>query len=126
MNKTQTILLVAHGSRKKEANEEVKQLAQVLEKKIKHPIKAVFLELAEPSIEQGIDAACQNDFKKILILPYFLSQGRHVHQDIPRLIQTKQKKFPNTTIQLLDYVGKSPGMEKLLASLMTEALLKTD
>ena len=48
------LLLIAHGSRRPEANADLRDLATRLEASTTYPIVvASFLELAEPSIEEG-------------------------------------------------------------------------
>ena len=85
MNKIRkSLLIVAHGSRKKVSNIEIHQLANNISMKLKSfPIvEACFLEIAEPSITQGIEICVQKGASEVLIMPYFLAAGRHVIEDI--------------------------------------------
>lgn len=110
---------MAHGSRKKAANEEVKALAAKLSEHLSQRVIACFLELASPSITDAIDLALQENPQEILALPYFLTQGRHLQEDIPHLLQEKAKRHPQVKIKLLDYVGAQAGMLNLLAGVVT-------
>lgn len=114
VRKDAVILLVAHGSRRPQANWEVHQLAERLQEKLGRKVAACFLELGEPRIPEGIDRALQQNPGEILVLPYFLTQGRHMDEDIPRILQEKARAYPETPIRMLDYVGKHPEMVGLL------------
>lgn len=119
------LLLVAHGSRRVESNEEIGAVANALKVKVKgqyeHTAHA-FLELAEPSIPQGIDHLISQGATKITILPYFLSAGRHVQEDVPGIVQEKQKLHPDVQMTIAPYIGEASEMINVLASISNEAL----
>jgi len=48
------------------------------------------------------------------VLPYFLSAGRHVIEDIPREVEGKQKEYPHVPIRLAPYLGSAEGITELL------------
>ena len=111
------LLLVAHGSRRESSNEEVRQLTAQLEAragKRYQSVNCAFLELAEPSIPDGIEACIQAGAEEVIVLPYFLSAGRHVIEDIPREVAGKQKEHPQIPIRLAPYLGSAEGITELL------------
>ncbi|MCE9624688.1 MAG: CbiX/SirB N-terminal domain-containing protein [Deltaproteobacteria bacterium] len=116
-NKSRAIVLIAHGSRVEAANEEIRLLASQLQDKIETPVVAAFLELASPDIPEGIDLALQKSPREILVLPYFLTQGRHVQEDIPKILADKARAYPETTIRLLPYFGKDLAVLEVLAGI---------
>ena len=101
------LLLIAHGSRRAESNDEVRALAAKLSALTQNfdSVSCAFLELAEPSIPDGIEACVQQGATEIVVLPYFLSAGRHVAEDIPALVQPKQAQYPEIKIELQAYLG---------------------
>ncbi|MFO1462744.1 MAG: CbiX/SirB N-terminal domain-containing protein [bacterium] len=113
--KRRAVVLVAHGSRLEAANEEVRQVAARLEERLETPVVAAFLELAAPDIPTGIDLALAKSPREILVLPYFLTQGRHVQEDIGAPLAAKARAYPETSIRLLDYLGKDGALVELLA-----------
>jgi sirohydrochlorin ferrochelatase len=115
VRKDAVILLVAHGSRRPQANLEVQQVAERLAAQLGRKVLACFLESAEPNIPEGIDRALSLNPSEILVLPYFLTEGRHMDEDIPKILQEKVRAYPETPIRLLNYVGSYPGMVELLA-----------
>ena len=46
-----------------------------------------FLELAEPSIPDGIQRCIDAGATEVVVVPYFLSAGRHVSEDIPAEVE---------------------------------------
>ncbi len=92
---SQTILLIAHGSREEESNQ---ALFLLLEKfRTENPDKNVFgafLELASPSIPEGIELCVVSGAREIFVVPLMLFPGRHVKKDIPVFIKEAEKKYP--------------------------------
>lgn len=118
--KLPALLLVAHGSRRQASNEEIKALTAALSKCLHHHfscISCVFLELAEPSIPQGIDSCVAGGANRILILPYFLAAGTHIATDIPAAIAEKKKQYPQVHIEISEYCGQSDKMIELLSAI---------
>ncbi len=112
-----SLLLVAHGSRRESSNDEVRQLAAkvgALAGNRYRSVNCAFLELAEPSIPDGIEACIQAGAEEVVVLPYFLSAGRHVIEDIPREVAGKQQQYPHVPIRLAPYVGSAEGITELL------------
>jgi len=120
--KNTVILLVAHGSRLQEANLEIHQMAERLQEELSREVLACFLELGEPSIPEGVDRALKLNPKEILALPYFLTQGRHVQNDITKILEDKARAYPETPIRVLDYVGAHGEMVQLLKKVVLEGV----
>lgn len=114
------LLLVAHGSRREASNTEVAQLAARLSDAADGHFDGVmhaFLELAEPSIPDGIDACISIGANEVTIMPYFLAAGRHVHEDIPQIVAAKQAEYPDRTIRIAPYLGTAAELPELLLAL---------
>jgi sirohydrochlorin ferrochelatase len=119
--RSRTLVLIAHGSRMEAANEEIRALARRLEEKLGYPVIGAFLELATPSIPEAVDLALRSDALEILLLPYFLTQGRHVQEDIPAILAEKARAYPETPLKLLPYLGSQEEILGLLESLLTRS-----
>jgi sirohydrochlorin ferrochelatase len=114
------LLLVAHGSRRAASNDEVRALASLLRTKASPDFdftSCAFLELAEPSIPDGIEQCIQQGAKHVLVLPYFLSAGRHVVTDIPEEVRLKQDEYPEIKIEIAPYLGASNSIVDILMAL---------
>ena len=118
-----SLLLVAHGSRRTESNDEVRQLARDLEAKADGEygqVACAFLELVEPSIPDGLRAMIRAGAREVIVLPYFLSAGRHVAIDIPAEVNIIRAESPEVDITLAPYLGASSGVVDLLLGLAEE------
>jgi sirohydrochlorin ferrochelatase len=102
------LVLVAHGSRREASNEEVRKIAarlKALAGARYADVTAAFLELAEPSIPGAIQCCVERGAQEVVVLPYFLSQGRHVATDVPEQVQPKQAEHPQVRITIAPYLG---------------------
>ncbi|MCG8427748.1 MAG: CbiX/SirB N-terminal domain-containing protein [Chromatiales bacterium] len=111
------LLVVAHGSRRASSNEEVRQLAQ----RIKAlpdcrftVVKAAFLELEAPSIPDGISECIAAGASEVLVMPYFLSRGRHVVEDVPGEVEVARQRHPDAKITLCEYLGGQESIASLI------------
>ncbi|MCY4045866.1 MAG: CbiX/SirB N-terminal domain-containing protein [Cellvibrionales bacterium] len=124
-NANHCLILVAHGSRRNNANNEVLTLTHQLQQHIDQTpydqIVCGFVELASPSV---IDACRQliNDANTpsitVDLMPYFLSSGNHVEKDIPALVQTISQMPSVNACQQLDYIGKEQALFSFLLARM--------
>lgn len=114
-----SLLLIAHGSRRKQSNDEVVLLADKLKKNCSEQysiIHAGFLELAEPLIPDGIKKCVDDGATEIVVLPYFLNSGRHVVEDIPDIVEQTRPSYPAVDIKVAQHLGASDLMMDLLIS----------
>jgi sirohydrochlorin ferrochelatase len=112
-----SLLLVAHGSRRTESNDEVRGLAGGLRTRAGGRfgiVECAFLELAEPSIPEGIEACIAAGAGTVVVVPYFLSSGRHVAEDIPELVAAKRRQHPKVHIELAPHLGAAANIGQLL------------
>ena len=116
-----SLLLVAHGSKRQESNEEICSLTKQLKEQARARfgfVSCAFLEIAEPSIPQGIQQCIDAGAEEVIVVPYFLSAGRHVTKDIPTEVDIKRKEYPNIIINITDYVGKSEDIPGILLGMV--------
>lgn len=113
------LLLIAHGSRRKQSNDEVVILADKLKQKCSQQygiIHAGFLELSETLIPDGIRKCVDDGASEIIVLPYFLNSGRHVVEDIPGIVEQTRAEYPDVDIRIAQHLGASDLMMDLLIS----------
>ena len=110
------LLLVAHGSRREESNAEVKDLAKLLLSTESGfaDIDCAFLEIAQPSIPDGLRQLIAKGALEIVVMPYFLSAGRHVSSDIPAEIEQVRVEHPEINIRMAPYLGASAEIAQIV------------
>ena len=105
-NRVLAVVIVDHGSKKAEANEMLEQFGALFKRACKHDVVEVaHMELATPSISDAIHKCVQRGATHVVIAPYFLSRGRHVQSDIPRLAEEAAAELPAVRIQVAEPIG---------------------
>jgi sirohydrochlorin ferrochelatase len=106
-DKKTVLMIMAHGSRKVEANEEFEQLTHRIAKQSHHyaEVKPCFLELAIPSLAVAVEQSLAQGYTQFDVYPLFFNQGNHVVNDIPRQIAHLEEQYPACTFRCLDYFG---------------------
>lgn len=116
------LLLLAHGSRREVSNDQVRALAAAVADEVAPSYDRVgcaFLELAAPDIGGAIDAEAVAGVDEVVLLPYFLSAGRHVGEDIPAIVDAARERHPALRLRLLPHLGALEEMPRLIASAVT-------
>lgn len=119
-----SLILIAHGSRRAQSNDEVRRLTECLRLRAADRydrVDCAFLELAEPSIPDSIDAAVAAGSDTVVVLPYFLASGRHVVEDIPGFVEQKRAQYPRVRFVQTEILGAAPDIPALLLDLVEQA-----
>ena len=111
-----SLLIIAHGSRRERSNEEVRQLAEQIagEQSAFDEVTAAFLEIASPSIPEGLEACIQRGATEVVVFPYFLAAGRHVVEDIPAEVTPVTEKYPQITVRIAPHLGLSQALPAII------------
>jgi sirohydrochlorin ferrochelatase len=110
------LLLIAHGSRRQEANEDLDYLAEQLRARGRFAfVQKSFLELTEPTIAAGGALCVSAGARRIIMLPYFLSAGVHVHEDLQAARRDLATHFPQVEFRLARPLGPHPLLVELVA-----------
>lgn len=101
------ILLIDHGSRRDEANVMLADVRDMVQQQAGTDVIVEYshMELAEPTIEQGVAACVQRGATEVIAFPYMLSPGKHSTRDIPRMIDEAAKNFPGVTFSVTQAFG---------------------
>jgi len=119
---SRAVLLVDHGSRRAEANAVLDDIAELL-----HPllparaIRVAHMELAEPTVAQGIDACVAAGADEVTVVPYFLGPGSHAARDIPRLVEAAAARHPGLRVRVAEPLGVHERLAELVALRVAEA-----
>ena len=114
-----SVLLVSHGSRSAKTKQEVMALAADLKKQSGIPIfEHAFLEIESPSIPEGIDECVLKGASQVTVLLNFLNSGRHVNDDIPRIVEQARQKYPRLKFSITAPVGQHARINGLFLDLI--------
>lgn len=117
------LLLIAHGSRHEDANADLHHAAAELLRRGDYLIVvASFLELAQPSIEEGGAACVDKGAERVILLPYFLSAGVHVRRDLTEARSHLAARFPTVEFRLAEPLGRHPLLLDVVAERARQAL----
>lgn len=115
------VLLIAHGSRLATANADLLQLAEQLRSRFPgHVIETAYLELTEPTIPQGAERCVILGATRVLLLPYFLSAGTHVTEDLRRYRNQFAEQWPSIRFELCPPLGLHPLMLDIVCDRLSE------
>jgi sirohydrochlorin ferrochelatase len=101
------ILLVDHGSIRKEANDMLIDMANLVQSMAGDAaiVRYAHMELAEPTIAQGFDNCVEAGATDVVVFPYMLSPGRHSTTDVPRMVREAAASHPGVTFSVTSAFG---------------------
>ena len=102
-----SVLLISHGSRFTSTEEEVRRFIGRLKECSDISIfEYAFLDVAHPSIPEGIDMCVEKGATEIIILLNFLNSGSHVDEDIPYIVNDARSKYPKVIFHITKPLGQ--------------------
>ena len=103
------VLVVGHGSRRQEANDDVRQAAYMIGERGSFPlVEAAFLEIVQPNIAIGYRRLVERGAHNITVHPYFLSPGRHTRGDVPREVHAVAADYPEVRFVISEPLNAHP------------------
>ena len=109
------LLLIAHGSRHVEANDDLCTLAEELRQVGPYAlVEPSFLELAEPTIEEAGRRCVSQGAERVISLPYFLSAGVHVQRDLRAHCDRLAAAHPAVEFLLAQPLGRHPLLKEIV------------
>jgi sirohydrochlorin ferrochelatase len=120
---TTALLLIAHGSRRAEANADLDHLAGVLRARGEwRHVQPAYLELCEPGIVTGGELCAAIGAKRVVMVPYFLSAGVHVVEDLTAARNELAKRHPAVEFVLAEPLGRHPLLAEVVAERARQAV----
>lgn len=103
------ILVVGHGSRRSEANADVREAARRIgERGGFRLVEAAFLEIEHPNVAEGFVRLIEQGASEIIVHPYFLSPGRHTRGDLPRQVNEIAARYPLVQYRITEPLSAHP------------------
>lgn len=106
------VLLIDHGSRRSEANAVLDEVAGLVKKRLGSGsiVEAAHMEIAEPTIAQGFARCVAQGATMVVAHPFMLARGRHVSEDLPRLVAEAAAPYPAVAYTLTAPLGSHPAV----------------
>jgi len=111
---TPGILIVGHGSPRREANDGFVATVARIATRLGAAALPTFFSLARPNIEDQVARLAGEGFRHIVLMPYFLYAGQHVSRDIPALVETCRAKHPGLRFEMLPTLEGEAGLEDVV------------
>lgn len=123
MNHSHAIVLLSHGSRSPDSTTEFLTLVDMVQKENSNlSVFPAQMSLAEPSLNHAVEKAAQAGAKRITVVPCFLFHGNHIKEDIPSMIETLKKEFPDIVFSMGRHIGADPQLANIVQARIREAL----
>ncbi len=125
MNDT-ALLLIGHGSRKREGNQEILHFAAQWRQR--HPgwrIETCFIEHAEVLLDEGLDRAA-HDTHRVLAIPFILNAAGHVKMELPAALERARARHPGVDFACTRHLGMGRELFAVLRSQLDRLMRRLD
>lgn len=108
------IVIFAHGSSVESANEAVRVVAADAARMGTFPdYEVAFLDFP-PRLRDAVDRLAERGWKRIVVVPYFLTLGIHLQRDLPGIVERLRESHPGVEIQVTDPLDGHPALAKIV------------
>ena len=118
------IIIVDHGSRSSESNRQLRDVVDAFVRTFDQRYRIVepaHMELAEPSIADAFRQCVQRGAEEVIVCPFFLSPGKHMQEDIPRLAAEASERYAVKRFTVAGPLGLDELIVRLLEKRAREA-----
>ena len=115
-------IVFAHGSRIESANLAVRDVARQMAASGQHIVEAAFLELGQPDLAGATERLITRGATRVIVIPYFLTLGTHLHRDLPRLVEAISRQHQNIEMQVTAPLDGHPALVEALLDRASQAL----
>ncbi len=110
------VVLFAHGSRDPAWCEPIEAVARrIRDMEPGARVACAYLELTPPNLPTCVAALLAEGARSIAIWPMFLGSGRHVREDLPRLVGELRDCHPGVEFTLQPAIAEHPGVLDAMA-----------
>jgi sirohydrochlorin cobaltochelatase len=112
------IVLLAHGSRDVRWRAPVEAVARrVASIDPAVQVRCAYIELSQPDLRTAMAELVTGGVEVVRVVPLFLGMGKHLREDLPRLLEELRALHPQVPVELARAVGEEPEVLELLAHL---------
>jgi sirohydrochlorin cobaltochelatase len=115
------LLLIGHGTRDATGRQSLLDFASAYQAlDTSRPVLPCFLELTEPTIQEGVDRCVEKGFTEISVLPILLFAARHNKFDVTNELDRARVRHPQLKFYYGRHFGITPGILDLWRSRLAE------
>ncbi len=116
------IAIFAHGSAIESANEAVRAVvARFAAQGGYELVEPCFLELGKPDLAGAVACLVARGADRIVVVPYFLTLGKHLQRDLPRIVSEIESIHPSVKITVTPPMDGHPMLAAILLDRAREA-----
>ncbi len=105
------LLMVGHGTRNPKGRQDLIDFATIYQQlDTSRPVIPCFLELTEPSIQEGVDQCIEQGYTDISVLPILLFAARHNKFDVTNELDRAKARHPQLTFHYGRHFGITPAI----------------
>lgn len=114
-------VVFAHGSRIEAANEAVRSVSTGMAEAVGATgdladaiVEPAFLELGTPDLPGAVKRLIERGADRIVVIPYFLTLGRHVELDLPGIVKDISRGHGEIDIEITAPLDGHPALLQIL------------
>lgn len=115
------LLMIGHGTKDEDGKQSFLDFATAYQELDRsRPVVPCFLELTEPTIQEGIDRCIEQGYTELSVLPILLFAARHNKFDITNELDRAKIKHPDLKFHYGRHFGITPNILQLWRSRLAE------
>jgi sirohydrochlorin cobaltochelatase len=115
---TPRLILFAHGSDDPRWRAPFERMERRLREDLGDDrVRLAYMQYAEPSLPEVVEASVRDGFRSLRVLPLFLAGGAHMAREVPEQLSEITRAHPGLEIDLLPPVGEHPGFFELIGKI---------
>ncbi|MEM7756899.1 MAG: sirohydrochlorin chelatase [Cyanobacteria bacterium P01_A01_bin.40] len=118
---TRPLLAIGHGTRNARGRQTFLDFVDTYQKlDPSRPVIPCFLELTEPTIQQGVEACVERGYEEITALPILLFAARHNKFDVTNELDRSRSPYPQINLSYGRHFGITPKIIELWRDRLSE------
>ncbi len=115
------LVLVGHGSKLPYSRDTLVKLANIIQRMQKFKtVEVGFIVRNKPTLQEAIKNVIDKGAKKVVVIPVFLTRGKHTEDDIPSILNSKIESDKSTSQEIEIIYGAPLGPDRRVAEIIEE------
>lgn len=117
------ILLLGHGSRRKQANAGLEHLAVLAQAGLGMQVLPAYFQFERPDLADGVERLVGEGATEIIIIPALLFPGVHMREDIPAALEELRERYgERVRLVLTEGFGPDPRLAEIVGERVRSAV----